>query len=70
MQRGFKPIEPLKGEWELKQEHKKTFENLRSYSPTLARTLFSTGFVFANTNSSKAANVRNKSELRLKPTET
>ena len=44
-------------------------DSLRAQSPDLTRTLYSTGFTFINSNSPKAANVRNKSDLRLKPIE-
>ena len=54
---------------ELKKKTKSQFDRFRAQSPDVSRTLYSTGFVYINHNSPKAANVRNKSDLRLKPIE-
>ncbi len=68
--KGFKLIEPLKNLEELKLKAKSGLDRLRALSPEVTRSLYSTGFSFLNSNSPKAANVRNKSDIRLKPIST
>lgn len=65
--KGFKLIEPLQTEQEIKTKAKFLFDSSRVQSPEVTRSLYSTGFCFLNSNSPRAANVRNKSDIRLKP---
>ena len=43
------------------------FEQSQSPSSDVTRSLYSTGFVFTNCSSKVAANIQNKSDLKLKP---
>jgi len=62
--RGFKTIEPLKTERELSMlKTKSRFERFRALSPEISNHLYSTYFVFGNTNSPRAACILNKSDL-------